>query len=79
MTDNCPSNVSAPADDAAAVARLNKALGDAFGSGDLAAMSIEDLRNLAGMRISFCDDAPPELRRTFHARQRLAQEMLDEN
>ena len=52
---------------------------DAAVVAELAAMSKEALRDLVGARIWFRDDAPPEIRRAFHARQRLAQEMLDEN
>lgn len=64
MTDIRPDNVPVPADDATVVA-------------ELAAMSKVDLRNFVDARIWFRDDAPPEIRRAFHARQRLAQEMLD--
>ncbi len=52
---------------------------DAAVVAELAAMSIEALRDLVDARIWFRDDAPPEILRAFHARQRLAQVMLDEN
>ncbi len=52
---------------------------DAAVVAELAAMSKEALRDLVGARIWFRDDAPPEIRWAFHARQRLAQVILDEN
>ncbi|MBV2204547.1 MAG: hypothetical protein KUL87_03925 [Pseudomonas sp.] len=52
---------------------------DAAVVAELAAMSKEALRDLIDARIWFRDDAPSAIRRTFHARQRIAREMLDEN
>lgn len=52
---------------------------DAAVVAELAAMSKEALRDLVDACIWFRDDAPPEIRRAFHARQRLARVMLDEN
>jgi hypothetical protein len=52
---------------------------DATVVAELAAMSKEALRDLVDARIWFCADAPSEIRRAFHACQRLAQVMLDEN
>ena len=52
---------------------------DAAVVAELTAMSKEALRDLVDARIWFKDDAPPEIRRAFHARQRLAQVILDEN
>ena len=52
---------------------------DAAVVAELTAMSKEALRDFVGTRIWFRDDAPPAIRRAFHARQRLAQVMLDEN
>ena len=64
MTDTRPDKVPVPTDDTTVVA-------------ELAAMSKADLRNLVDARIWFRDDAPPEIRRAFHARQHFAQEILD--
>lgn len=65
MTDACTNNVPAPVGDSVIIA-------------ELAAMPKADLRNLVDARIWFRDDAPPEIRRAFHARQRIAQGILDD-
>lgn len=63
MTDTSTHTGPTPADDAATVARLS-------------ALSKEQLREFAEMRIYFRDDAPVEVRQAFHASQRLIRELL---